>query len=63
MKRKGSLIIQCVVVGISLYCFFEPTILTFGGYSLAIDGIVVARTICLLFSLANIIDIIKKLEK
>lgn len=58
MKQRGLLIIQCIVVGISLYCFFEPSLLTFGGYSLAIDGIVIARTICLLFSLANIIPII-----
>ena len=38
-----------------LYLSFNPTALAHAEYSLGIDGIVVARTLCLLFALWQII--------
>ena len=50
--KKTILVLgKIIVVVLSLYCFFNPTTITFGGYSLAVDGTVVARTMCLLFAL------------
>ena len=51
LKRVELLVARCLVAGISLYCFFNPSVLTFNGYSLAIDGVVIARTFLLMFSL------------
>lgn len=48
----------------TLYLYFNPTALAHAEYSLGIDGIVVARTLCLLFALWQIVhlaeDIFKK---
>ena len=48
----------------TLYLYFNPTALAHAEYSLGIDGIVVARTLCLLFALWQIIcfteDLFKK---
>ena len=48
----------------TLYLYFNPTALAHAEYSLGIDGSVVARTLCLLFALWQIVhlaeDIFKK---
>lgn len=64
MKKNPVLILTRIAVAvIFLYCFLNPNILASGGFSLAIDGLVVARTGCLIFSLVNIISVIDELTK
>lgn len=52
------------LITLYLYLYFNPTALAHAEYSLGIDGIVVARTLCLLFALWQIVhlaeDIFKK---
>ena len=62
--EKGKIILifgKVAVVVMTLYCFFEPTKLTFGGYALAIDGAVISRTMCLLCALFYIVSILEDL--
>ena len=62
LKRVELLVARCLVAGISLYCFFNPSVLTFNGYSLAIDGVVIARTFLLMFSLFNLVEALKEIR-
>lgn len=59
--RAGRALIAALI---TLYLYFNPTALAHAEYSLGIDGIVVARTLCLLFALWQIVhlaeDIFKK---
>ena len=62
--EKGKTILifgKIAVVVVTLYCFFEPTNLTLGGYALAINGAVISRTMCLLCALFYIVSILKDL--
>lgn len=62
MNKSNIVTAELVVIFISLYCFFRPTILSMGGYNLAIDGVVIARTVCLLFALYRFVKLIYFLE-
>ncbi len=59
-----ALAVRLIAALITLYLYFNPAALAHAGYSLGIDGIVVARTLCLLFALWQIIrfaeDVFKK---
>lgn len=59
-----TLAVRLIAALITLYLYFNPTTLAHAEYSLGIDGIVVARTLCLLFALWQIVhlagDIFKK---
>lgn len=58
MRKKMLLgIIEILIITISLYGFFSPSILIPSGYILSIDGVVVSRTMCLIFAMANIIKL------
>lgn len=58
MSKKMLLgIVEIVIIIISLYAFFTPSILIPRGYILALDGLVISRTICLIFALYNIIKL------
>lgn len=63
MKIKLLYFCYFTVIALSLYCFFYPTTLARGGYVLAIHGIVVARTLCLLFAFFNIVKVFENLCK
>ncbi|KXL54036.1 hypothetical protein CLNEO_01320 [Anaerotignum neopropionicum] len=58
MKKISIVAVELFVIYISLYCFFTPTVLTSHGYSLAIDGAVTGRTLCLLFALFRFVKLI-----
>lgn len=60
-NKSFSIIFSAVAAFVALYCFFNPTVLTRGGYQLAIDGVVVGRTLCLLFGLYSIQRLIDQL--
>ncbi len=59
-----ALAVRLIAALMTLYLYFNPTALAHAEYSLGIDGIVVARTLCLLFALWQIIcfteDLFKK---
>lgn len=59
-----ALAVRLIAALITFYLYFNPTVLAHAEYSLGIDGIVVARTLCLLFALWQIVhlteDIFKK---
>lgn len=60
-----ALAVRLIAALTTLYLlYFNPTALAHAEYSLGIDGIVVARTLCLLFALWQIVhlaeDIFKK---
>ncbi|MFV0518296.1 MAG: hypothetical protein ACK5MV_12955, partial [Aminipila sp.] len=61
--KKMLLFVRFLIAIISYYIFSHPTILADGGYSLAIDGIVVGRTFCLLYCFYNITKIIEDILK
>lgn len=63
MNKKISIGIRALVAIISFYLFLNPTILGANGYALAIDGIVIGRTICLVYGLFNIVHIVETIEK
>ena len=44
---------------ITLYCFFVPSVLTHGGFSLSVDGVVVERTMCLLSALFYVMKLLE----
>ena len=46
-----ALAVRLIAALITLYLYFNPTALAHAEYSLGINGIVVARTLCLLFAL------------
>ena len=58
-----ALAVRLIAALMTLYLYFNPTTLAHAEYSLGIDGIV-ARTLCLLFALWQIVhlaeDIFKK---
>lgn len=58
MSKSNIVTAKLIVIFISLYCFFRPTALTAFGYGLAVDGVVTARTLCLLFALYNFVKLI-----
>ncbi len=58
-----ALAVRLIAALITLYLYFNPTALAHAEYSLGIDGIVVARTLCLLFALWQIICFIEDLFK
>ncbi len=58
-KSKIMMIVHLVIAAISLYVFLVPNIFGSHGYSLAKDGIVVARGLCLIFSMYNVGQAIK----
>lgn len=43
--------------------FYNTSLLTFNGYSLAVDGVVVARALLLIFSTLNFLEGLKELGK
>ena len=58
MRKKIFLgIIEILIISISLSGFFSPSMLIPGGYNLSIDGVVISRTMCLIFAMANIIKL------
>lgn len=59
LRKQLLTLVRVVVITICMYCFFVPTALARGGYDLAINGIVIARTACLLFALYQAIQLIK----
>ncbi|WP_313529700.1 hypothetical protein [Anaerotignum sp.] len=58
MNRSNIVTAELIVIFISLYCFFRPTVLTAFGYGLSVDGVVLARTLCLLFGLYNFVKLV-----
>lgn len=58
MNKSNIVTAELIVIFISLYCFFRPTVLTAFGYGLSVDGVVIARTLCLLFALYNFVRLI-----
>lgn len=65
MEFKQIVLYFCyfTVIALSLYYFFCPSALSKGGYSLAIHGVVVGRTLCLLFAFYNIVKVFENLCK
>lgn len=63
-RKDPALAVRLIAALMTLYLYFNPTALAHAEYSLGIDGIVVARTLCLLFALWQIVhlaeDIFKK---
>lgn len=58
MNKSNIITAELIVIFISLYCFFRPTILTEIGYDYSLDGVVIARTFCLLFALYRFLKLI-----
>ncbi|WMI81270.1 hypothetical protein [Anaerotignum sp. MB30-C6] len=58
MNKSNIVTAELIVIFISLYCFFRPTVLTAFGYGLSVDGVVIVRTLCLLFALYNFVRLI-----
>lgn len=56
----------CFVYGmamlISLYCFFNESIFTWGGYDLSVEGVVISRVVCIIFALHNFVKIFESLQ-
>lgn len=46
--------VEIIIIWIALYFFHSTDAINSGGYQLAINGIVVARILCLLFALSRI---------
>lgn len=63
MKKKELIVARCLMVVVALYFFYNTNLLTFSGYSLAVDGVVVARTLLLIFSMLNFLEVLKELRK
>jgi hypothetical protein len=62
--KKAELIVgRCLIIAISFYCFYNPNVLTFNGYSLANDGVVVARALLLIFSMFNLLEVFKEIRQ
>lgn len=60
MSKKMILgMVEVVIIIISLYAFFTPSVLIPSGYILSLDGVVIARTMCLIFALYNIVKLSK----
>lgn len=58
MKNKIFLvIIELMIILVSFYGFLTPSFLIPAGYVLSVDGVVVSRTMCLIFGLANILKL------
>ena len=53
-KNKSMMIVYIVLAVLSITAFSHPEIFGSKGYDLAIDGIVVARGMCLVFALYNV---------
>ena len=58
-----ALVVRLIAALITLYLYFNPATLADAGYSLGIDGIIVARTLCLLFALWQIVRFAEDLFK
>ena len=59
-ERKAVLLIgDGIMILINLYCFFVPSVLTHGGFSLSVDGVVVERTMCLLSALFYVMKLLE----
>ncbi len=58
MNKSNIVTAGLIVIFISLYCFFRPTILSLGGYNLAINGVVIAKILCLLFALYRFLKLV-----
>lgn len=53
-EKIVQVLAEIAVIWIALYFFYSTDPINRGGYTLAIDGIVVARVLCLLFALSRI---------
>lgn len=62
MNKSNIVTAEFIVIFISLYCFFRPTILMEFEYDYSSEGVVIARTFCLLFALYRFVKLIYFLE-
>lgn len=58
MNKSNIVTAELIVIFISLYFFLRPTVFTASGYALSVDGVVIARTFCLLLALYRFLKLI-----
>lgn len=56
-KRVFLGIIEFIIILISFYGFLTPSFLIPEGYILSVDGVVIGRTMCLIFGLATVLKL------
>lgn len=62
-KKATGLLLLAVVLVFSLFCVCSPQWIVPAGYELAVDGIVVARMLALVFFLSRLWDLAMTLWK
>ncbi len=61
--KQAFFICRLMIIGIALCFFFFPSLLTPKGYELSVDGVVIARTICLIFALSSSLKLLNSLQQ
>ena len=58
MKKENIAAAEIFVILVSFYCFIRPEILMWSGYDFSDEGIIIAKTLCLLFSLHYFVKVV-----
>ena len=66
MKGSGGgmalVIVRLLVMAAAIYGFASPSVFTWGGYALSVDGVVVARCACLLFAMQQLVGMVRDVQ-